>query len=213
MQTVDLCQTDDAIHWNAFLTLLQEAQKPENNKLFRNYLNLEEKIKDHDSFHLILDDEEPIAFAGLYNNGIYDECIVRALNRAYVSMSARKRSGVMAFRTENDHDRRNYLTTRNILPLQVSIAKKNRDGIFISMETIQRRRAMKAMVNAMNRISNDHWKLLPHMYYTCPTGLDECRIKSSCWQNVALLSFRTFEFPLDWMTQKKWNRLFGEDEI
>lgn len=207
MEVVDLCQNDDAELWLMFREILLEAQTG-NDRNSKNYRDLDGKVHDHDAFHLLVDGEKAIAFAGLYNNGIYHQSVARVLNRAYYSKAVRQ-SGLPTNRSKRQHG---GLLARYVLPAQVEIARATREAVFFSVEFNRRRRTIRAVtdwINQYDRYYPEKWVALPDMYFTCPR-YDSCLVSPNCWQNVSVLKFvESHEFPLEKKTREEWTRDFG----
>jgi len=204
MIAIDLCQTDDPTAWNMFHELWIEA-KTGSDRNARNYVNL--KILEHDAFHVLIDDRA-IAFAGVYNAGIYPNTIARVLNRAYYARSVRQ-SGLP---TNKDGRRKGGLLSKYVLPMQVEVCRRNRSAAFFSIEFNRRRRTIQnvtSWINEYDRTYEETWEVLSDMYFTCPE-YEDCIKDPTCWQNVSVLKFqRDFEFPLQRKTRDEWRLYFS----
>lgn len=203
MKVIDLCQPNHSEIWEQFEEILHEAQTG-GDRNAKNYHGLMDKVLDHDCFHVMLDDIGVIGFAGLYNNDLYPDNTARALNRAYYAKRIRQ-SGL----TANNKTRAvGGQLAKWVLPEQVHIAKKKGyDGIFFSMQSNTRSRAIVNIakwINIHDRTYEEIWTTKDDMYFTCP-NYPSCRDDRNCWQNVAVLPFiLEFELPLDKMTRDEW---------
>lgn len=207
METVDLCQSDDESHWAMFRQILREAQTG-GDRNADNYADLYEKVRFHDAFHILVEENKAIAFAGLYNNGIYPTSLARVLNRAYYAKSVRQ-SGLP---TNKDKRQNGGLLAKHILPLQIEIARIEREAVFFSVEFNRRRRTIKAVtdwINRYNRTYPEKWEAMEGMYLTCPRK-DSCLADPSCWQNVSVLRLcDDYVFALQKKTREEWDLAFG----
>ena len=77
---------DDAFYLDKFYEIAKEAENSEDT-LAKNYKNISEDYKKYESFTLVLEDNEPVAFSGLQR---YNKNLVRALTRTYYAKSVRK---------------------------------------------------------------------------------------------------------------------------
>jgi hypothetical protein len=154
----------------------------------QNYKNFFERLPSYDAFHIVLNDGVLVACSGLYNNGIYPNSIVRALDRTYY----------FNWRSSNPWERKSLnsrYATEFMWPKQVELAENlGYKGIFFSMQTLATRRAIKWTVDYMTKYKP---MLLPKLYNTCRLVNNCVNQDKECWQNIAMYNFTTgFEFPL-----------------
>lgn len=208
MKAIDLCQTNDPELWKQFGEVVSEALTG-GDRNARNYDGLLNKVRDHDCFHVLVDEQGVAGFAGMYNNGIYPDTTARVLNRAYYARRIR-RDGLP---TNKDSRAVGGQFARYVLPEQIRIAKDlGYVSVFFSVEFNRRRRTIDTLakwINKYERIYQEEWVALEDMYFTCP-DYGNCRNTMTCWQNVAVLSFYSDNlFPLESITRDEWIRRFG----
>jgi len=212
MKAIDLCQTNNPELWKQFEEVLFEAQTG-GDRNAKNYDGLRDKVKDHDCFHVLVDEQGVAGFAGMYCGGIYASTTARVLNRAYYAKRLR-RNGLP---TNKDSRAVGGQLAKYVLPKQVQIARDlGYLTVFFSVEFNRRRRTIDALVkwiNKYDRAYREEWIALEDMYFTCPK-VGECRDVMTCWQNVAVLSFHHPDsiFPLESITRDEWMQRFGNDE-
>ena len=171
-----------------------------------NYSDLRQRLPSYDCFTVVVDIEQDklLAISGLYNGNIYPPHTARILDRSYYYDWKKQLSSGF-----NSNTRYN---TNFALPFQEKVAyEKGYNSVFISIQSIKRRRALKRMLRN-SFVTDKKYELLPNMYNTCrkiPFNND-INNDNSCWQNVAIKYFseKHMDIGLPSITIEKYNERY-----
>ena len=154
----------------SFLFGIARMDKHQNSKNYQ-----EERIKDYIAIHVYENDNDIIAFSGVFP---FKDNFCRVADRTFVMKEYRSKG-------LNSLGHGQFLS-RNLLPVQTKLALKLGYIPFYSIQEIKRRKSLELSVDDFNRYNNNklHYKVLDGMYYTCDEYVEG---KESCWQNVAVL--------------------------
>lgn len=154
----------------------------------KNYNNFEKRISNYIAFHVINQDNSPVAFAGIYNSPSWPSNHFRILDRCFYFLEARCDN--IAF---INNKKLKALASTYLIPLQTKIVLDKNCIPFWSIQEITRRPAIIKQVNRYNELNNDYkFKVLDKMYWTCDGRLSN---NKQCWQNVATLSSFSIDLP------------------
>ena len=145
----------------------------DDHKNSKNYL--EKRIKDYIAIHVYENDNDIIAFSGIYP---FQNNFCRVADRTFVMKEYRSKG-------LNSLGHGQFLS-RNLLPVQTKLALELGYNPFYSIQERKRRKSLELSVNDFN-LNNDYtfyYTVLDGMYYTCDEYVEG---KESCWQNVATL--------------------------
>lgn len=200
MKIVDLKKTKNiSLHLKKLSSIIDWIDKNEVHRNKDNYLNLLEEYKDYDSFELLYDVDDVVAFSGLYNNERFSNS-TRACTRTYYLHKYRSKGSS-----------RPRWSEKYFIPYETKIAKDmNYDYIFISIELLMRRRSMIDLVKNL-----EGWNLHEDMINTCPSRYKQRHNDVKCWQNVCYkkLSNTNDELDLPTMSLDEYEKKFKEDQI
>lgn len=136
--------------------------------------------------NLVLDEMGPVAIGAIENFSNAEVRCVRLLTRTYYMERARH----VKWWTKVSSGP----IVREILPYQVEWAVKNGfDNMFVSMETIKKRKVLESWVSAVNEWFKYTWTVEDGMFFTC-----KCPVNNDvkCWQNIASLKLSNQLLPL-----------------
>lgn len=150
-----------------------------------NYIDFEKRLPEYDAFHIVVDDNEKIlAMSGLYNNGIYPDNTVRALDRTYY---------FYWYEGDSSFNPRIRYNTSYFWPEQAKVAKQlGYSSVFFSVQNIKKRKAANDIASRTNPRGN----LLPLLYNTCRHTANGVNNDKLCWQNIVLHEFNKDIFDL-----------------
>ena len=164
--------------------LLEKISKIKYSKHYnsKNYDNFSSRLLKYDHFTILVDNDNIVAMAGLYNNGIFPSNTIRGLDRTYY------------FDWENKKLSLRY-ASQLFWPKHCELANaRGYESIFFSIQNLKKRRAFHDFVGRLN----PSVEVLNGLYNTCPPLKDK-KIKEHplCWQNIAVHKFResTFNLP------------------
>ena len=198
MKIIDLKKTNNLKYINDLSKVISWIDKNEVHRNKTNYLNLVNEYKDYDSFELLYDVDEVVAFSGLYNNERYVNSS-RACTRTFYVHKYRGNGLV-----------RPRWSEKYFIPYETKIAKSMKyDYIFVSIELLMRRRSMIDLVKNL-----DGWILHDNMCNTCPTTKKIIQ-DIKCWQNVCYkkLSNTKNKFLLPTMSLEEYEKEYGKKQI
>lgn len=145
-------------------------------KLINNYSRNKLEYEKYDCFHVLLDDDEIIAFSAVQSFN-FPKNVSRVLTRTFYFEEARNK-------LSSKIGGPSFATTC-FLPIQIDFCKnKNKELIFISMEKIKRKKIIQNMKKYLTNIYKDEWRIYEGMVLVCPNEKS-----ASCWQNVIYLNF------------------------
>ena len=157
--------TKDSKYYNKFLNLVEQAENSID-KLNNNYKTILKTYHNYETFCMIMNDEDPVAFFGMqkYENA------VRTFTRYFLSEKYRFYNGTF------------FHASRYILPWSLRWAKHNGyDFLFVSLQSnLKRKRISQILMNHANKYTNVKWTLLDKLYNTCNNNQD----KPQCWQHI-----------------------------
>jgi len=136
--------------------------------------------------NLVMDETGPVAFGAIEDfsqNGV--RC-ARLLTRTYYMKRARN--------TQSWRKISSGPIVRHLLPIQVFWAINNGfDMMFVSMESLEKRKVLESWVFAVNEWSHYQWAMEDDLFFTC-----KCNVNNDvrCWQNVASLKLSNASLPL-----------------
>ena len=165
-RTIDIIEvTENSEHYGKFLQLVKEAEES-SDKLNNNYTNILKTYLNYETFCMIMNGKDPVAFFGLqrYKNAI------RTFTRYFLSKKYRFYNG-------------SYLrASKYILPWSLKWANNsNYDFLFVSLQSnLQRERIAKILKNHAIKYTNVKWTNLKGLYNTCINNQD----KPQCWQHI-----------------------------
>jgi len=128
---------------------------------------LPDTISDYEEWFFLFDDEKPVAFSTIQK---YSEGTYRLLTRTYIYRDYRRfvNPKVDTFRSP----------TMRLLPYQLDYTKGYK-SVFVSMQSLSRRRALERFAIKMEYQTNLKWELAPHMMLTCRQDYGK-----DCWQSI-----------------------------
>ena len=172
-------------NYDNYISIIYAEALSDNNPNSQNLKDV--KIKNYVTKNIVLDDNNNVlAFGAIQDYSTNETKCARVLTRSYYMKNSR-----------NKNFWRNIYSgpiVKKLLSHQVeTLTKMNYDSIFVSMETIKKRKVLESWVLAVNTWM-EGWNLLEDMYFTCHhfTSLNS----SDCWQNIALLKLTNLDFPL-----------------
>jgi len=189
------CNYDD------YMSVIYEEALSDNNPNSQNLKDI--KIKKYISKNIILDNNNNVlAFGAIQDYSSNEVKCARVLTRSYYMKSAR-----------NKNFWRNIYSgpiVKKLLSHQIELlTKMNFDSIFVSMETLRKRKVLENWILAVNAWS-DGWELLDNMYFTCNhyASLNS----QDCWQNIALLKLTNVDFPLKSIPLEEYKERFIKND-
>ena len=157
--------TKDSKYYSKFLNLVEQAENSVD-KLNNNYKTILKTHHNYETFCMIMNDEDPVAFFGMqkYENA------VRTFTRYFLSEKYRFYNGTF------------FHASQYILPWSLRWAKHNGyDFLFVSLQSnLKRKRISQILMNHANKYTNVKWTLLDKLYNTCNNNQD----KPQCWQHI-----------------------------
>ena len=157
--------TKDSKYYDKFLNLVEQAENSVD-KLNNNYKTILKNYHNYETFCMIMNDEDPVAFFGMqkYENA------VRTFTRYFLSEKYRFYNGTF------------FHASQYILPWSLKWAKDNSyDFLFVSLQSdLQRKRIAQILMNHANKYTSVKWTLLDKLYNTCNNNQD----KPQCWQHI-----------------------------
>lgn len=158
---------------------LADLASKDDHKNSSNYLNFEKRLSNYIAFHAVYFNDEPVAFAGMYQSAKWPSNLVRICDRTFYFKKARTSGLNFINEKELKHTASTYF-----IPEQTKISIEQNLIPFYSIEKITRRKALIKQVKMVNEMYNMNYYVLPGMYWTCnsPVGDNE-----KCWQSVATL--------------------------
>ena len=157
--------TENSERYSKFLQLVKEAEESLD-KLNNNYTNIIKTYHNYETFCMILNGEDPVAFFGMqkYENAI------RTFTRYFLSNKYRFYNGSY------------FRASKYILPWSLRWAKHNGyDFLFVSLQSdLKRKRISQILMNHANKYTNVKWTNLKRLYNTCKNNED----KPQCWQHI-----------------------------
>jgi len=179
MILVDVLRSDDYdFHINKLKSLTTWIKENETHRNKSNYYNLEDSVHLFDSFEIIYDNENIVAFSGLFNHGYYPSNCARCCTRTYYHPDYRNTGCARTARWSEDW----------FIPYEVKVAKElEYEYAFISIELLMRRKSMKNLVDYISK--DGDWILHEEMCNTCRQHNDNgdyigVNRDPGCWQNV-----------------------------
>ena len=215
MELVNILESEDRIqHIENLKQLCQWIEKNERHRNAKNYYNLDKIVENFDSFEIIYDDKNIVAFSGLWNNKSYPSNMARCCSRTYYHPDYRN-SGITRW---GDNARKEKWSEDWFIPYEVAKARElGYEYAFISIELRLRRRSMQSLINYLNIKGN--WIMHEGMCNVCRQYSDKGNYMGinpdiSCWQNVCYTILSTqagkFEFPT--MTTEEYNKQYGIEQ-
>lgn len=154
-------------------------------RLKDNYIDLKTSYKAYAAFHVVVYEDEIVAFSGLQTDK-FPAGHCRALTRTYYTEHAR---------TKNLKPREMpSLASKYMLPAQVEVARQmGMTNIFISFEEkLGRKRFSKVFEQMLQEVYPDEsWELLPGLYNTVPDS------RNGSWQFIINNQLSPSEFGLE----------------
>lgn len=184
-------------------------EQNDNHRNAKNYYNLDQVVDKFDSFEIIYDDNNIVAFSGLWNNGHYPNNTVRCSTRTYYHPDYRNRGSKRNVRWSEDW----------FIPYEVDKAiQLGYEYAFISIELLMRRRSMQDLVNYISKDRN--WILHDNMCNTCRQHNDTGKFigvnkDSNCWQNVCYTPLKSVihsEFELPNISIAEYNQVYASTQ-
>ena len=158
---------------------LADLASKDDHKNSSNYLNFEKRLSNYIAFHAVYFNDEPVAFAGMYQSAKWPSNLVRICDRTFYFKKARTSGLNFINEKELKHTASTYF-----IPEQTKISIEQNLIPFYSIEKITRRKALIKQVKMVNEMYNMNYYVLPGMYWTCNSDVGD-NIK--CWQSVATL--------------------------
>jgi len=178
MKIIDIFQEPE---WQS--PLLEKVNKINYSRHYNssNYDNFSSRLLEYDCFTILVDNDNIVAMAGLYNNGIFPSDTIRGLDRTYY------------FDWENKKLSLRY-ASQLLWPKHCEIASnRGYNSIFFSIQNLKKRRAFHDFVGRLD----PSVKVLNGLYNTCPPlKHEEINQHPLCWQNVAIHKFKESIFTL-----------------
>lgn len=179
MEIIDVIQSNDfSKHKENLEKLCKWIEQYDNHRNAKNYYGLDKQVHKFDSFEILYDDNNIVAFSGLWNNGHYPSNTARCSTRTYYHPDYRNKGSSRTARWSEDW----------FIPYEVNRAiELGYDYAFISIELLMRRRSMQDLIDY---ISKDRtWILHEDMCNTCRQHNDKgdyigVNKDPNCWQNV-----------------------------
>jgi|TARA_B100001094_G_scaffold13134_1_gene11520 hypothetical protein len=208
MELINILELEDRIqHIENLKQICQWIEKNERHRNAKNYYNLDQIVENFDSFEIIYDDKNIVAFSGLWNNGNYPQNIARCCTRTYYHPDYRN-SGITRW---GDDAREGKWSEDWFIPYEEAKARElGYEYAFISIELLVRRRSMQSLIKYLNKTSD--WSMQEQMCNTCRQHSDKGNYIGinpdiACWQNVCYTSLvdNPNEFDLPRMTIDEYN--------
>lgn len=168
------------------LTNLRDTSGDRNSRWFPVLL---ENYRKYRQWYFLMDGDTLAAFATIQE--YYNRCY-RMLTRTYIYPDYRRPT-----LPKND----NFLSPSMRLVQRQLIDVSDYQTLFVSIENIRRRSALKHFSNKMIQATSLNWNVHPHMLKTCDAD------DIDCWQNVCY----TGAMPrLNSISINEWNRRYGK---
>lgn len=202
-EVIDLCKSSSDYWLNLFKKMIKDLHLiSPNDKLLKNYLNLDLEYSNYESFTLLTENKKIIAFSGMHGD-IYSDGISRVLSRLYYTPEIRSKS--LNGRTLPS------LASRHMLPIHFEKAVQlNKSHIFLSFEGLNRRPFCFKLAKALGDYYNQDWYVHKEMCNTArllPNG--ELNMNSDVWQNIIVLHLNDKKkFSLPSMSIENWKHHF-----
>ena len=152
-----------------------------------NYKNINERLKNYIDFHVVLHDNRPICFGGMYKNPKWPQNIVRVLDRAYFFDVIR---GKTLYKRPN---KLNTSISKIMLPVQTKKSISLSLIPFYSIQDYRRKKSINLSVNFYNENNVPKYKVLSGLY--CTTN-NQYEMNRNDWQTVATLEHHQNNFNL-----------------
>lgn len=164
--------------------------------LWRNYQPEFLKIEDHLIFSALVDNQEILAFSGIYNGGRYPEGVYRILNRLFVSPVFRRRHLISP---------KSHWRVFSLINHQLPKTLDYLDIAFVSFEKESRSKVLPAVCKHIEAIPNESWSYSSKRYRVA-SGNDKPCYQIVAWANIT----RKFsEFPLESIDSRTYRQLEG----
>ena len=158
-----------------------------------NYKNINERLKNYIDFHVVLHDNRPICFAGMYKNPKWPQNIVRVLDRAYFFDVIR---GKTLYKRPN---KLNTSISKIMLPVQTKKSISLSLIPFYSIQDYRRKKSINLSVNFYNENNVPKYKVLSGLY--CTTN-NQYEMNRNDWQTVATLEPHQNNFNLPYISDE-----------
>lgn len=215
MELINILESEDRIqHIENLKQTCKWIEQNERHRNAKNYYNLDQIVENFDSFEIIYDDKNVVAFSGLWNNGNYPKNIARCCTRTYYHPDYRN-TGLTHW---GDSARKEKWSEDWFIPYEVSKARElGYEYAFISIELRLRRRSMQSLIKYLNVKGN--WSMHEEMCNTCRQYSDKgnyigVNSDITCWQNVCytILSTDAGTFDLPKMSIDEYNEKYGVEQ-
>ena len=185
-----------AINWWEDIEVIDIVDDPkELNRLFRlaskdthrnsgNYDDLEKRYDGYLAFHVIYKQGDPVAFSGVYEHSKWKDC-VRIADRSYYFPDYRVKSLKRLPDIQSIFRQKVDAVSRIFIPLHLDVARDNDKMPFISIQETNRRRAMVALLNHVNKLHDVKMVMLDGLRFM---GTGKFKVKSkTLWHSVGCL--------------------------
>ena len=143
MELVDIIKSKDYVkHLENLQKLCSWIEVNDTHRNAKNYYNLDAIVDKFDSFEILYDDKNIVAFSGLWNNRHYPLNTARCSTRTYYHPDYRNKGSSRTARWSEDW----------FIPYEVNRAiELGYEYAFISIELLMRRRSMQDLVDYINK--------------------------------------------------------------
>ena len=219
MEMINILESEDRIqHIENLKQICEWIEQNERHRNAKNYYNLDQIVENFDSFEIIYDDKNIVAFSGLWNNGKFPNNMARCCTRTYYHPDYRN-SGITRW---GDSTRKANYVEDWFTPVQVAKAKElGYEYAFITIELRLRRRSMQSLVQSLNNseYNKNIWSIHNDMCNTCRQHNDEghyigVNSDIACWQNICYTSLtdNPGAFDLPNMSIDEYNTVYGSEQ-
>ena len=210
MKLIDIKKTKDYnYHISNLKQLCNWIEVNDNHRNAKNYYNLDAIVDKFDSFEILYDDKNIVAFSGLWNNGHYPTNTARCSTRTYYHPDYRNKGSSRTARWSEDW----------FIPYEVNRAiELGYDYAFISIELLMRRRSMQDLIDYISK--DGTWILHEDMCNTCRQHNDAgtyigVNKDAGCWQNVCYKPLKTpvqASFNLPSISIPEYNKVYAHTQ-
>ena len=219
MEMINILESEDRTrHIENLKQICQWIKQNERHRNAKNYYNLDQIVENFDSFEIIYDDKNIVAFSGLWNNKSYPNNMARCCTRTYYHPDYRN-SGITRW---GDSTRKANYVEDWFTPVQVAKAKElGYEYAFITIELRLRRRSMQSLVQSLNNseYNKNIWSIHNDMCNTCRQHNDRgiyigVNPDIACWQNICYTSLisNPSAFDLPNMSIDEYNTVYGSEQ-
>jgi hypothetical protein len=150
----------------------------------------EKRLPNYIRFYVVKWKDTPVAFSGIYRDPSWPYDTARIGDRNYYFPIARSKTlGFTATTGFTAFNSRFLSPTQTTWCLSRNITKP-----FLSVQEINRRPALKKILEYQKTLNNYNYQLLDDMYFTCPPH-EECKQDPACWQSIISLDGQKLELP------------------